>query len=142
MTEFTRCERCGIIFPRSENEKLCSKCRERTEEETAAATRSKQDILRTLKTTIRDAETSGVFLTVSELSERTGIEEPNIWEYIQSGEIDTASFDDPQVRDFVVRKRREQMKSFSSSKRLDQSSRGAATKIRGFHSRSDDEKKR
>ena len=35
------------------------------------------------------------------VTEVTGIAEERIWNFITSGEIDTASFDDPQVRDFV-----------------------------------------
>jgi hypothetical protein len=142
MTEFTRCERCGIIFPRAAKESICPKCQELGEEEPAAETRGKHEILRDLKNIIRDAEARGVFLTVAELSERTEIEESTIWEYIQSGEIDTASFDDPQVREFIVRKRREQMKSMRSSRPPEPASRTPAEKLRGFHSRADDEKKR
>jgi len=142
MTDFTRCERCGIIFPRTENETLCPKCSERGDEILTTELRSKQEILRTLKNIIRDAQAKGEFLTVAELSESTKIEEATIWEYIQSGEIDTATFDDPEVREFIVRKRREQMKSLRSAKRAEEPPRDATTKIRGFHSRSDDDKRR
>jgi len=142
MTEFTRCERCGIIFPRLENESICPKCQERGEEEPAVETRGKPEILRDLKNFIRDAEAHGMFLTVAELCQRTGVEEAIIWEYIQSGEIDTAPFDDPQVREFIVRKRREQMKSLRGGRTADPAPSSPTPKIRGFHSRADDEKKR
>jgi hypothetical protein len=136
--EFTRCTECGIIFQSTEGETQCPKCC--AAEESAQAVRDKSEMLRFLKNLLRDAQAAGEFLTVVELSKRTGIEEAQIWEFIHSGEIDTASFDDPHVRDFLVRKRREQAKAkITASQDSDQQQR---KKRSGFHSRHGDERKR
>jgi hypothetical protein len=105
--EFTRCETCGIIFPNEDGKYTqCPKCRK---EETQGT--SIHDLLRLLKNAIRDTQSRGVFLTVAELSKLTNIEEDTIWHFIHSGEIDTASFSDPEVRSFIARRKKELMKS-------------------------------
>lgn len=105
--EFTRCESCGIIFPNQDGKYTqCSKCRN-----DVAQGASIHDLLRVLKNTIRDTQSRGAFLTVTELSKLTGIEEDKIWHFIHTGEIDTASFNDPDVRSFIVRRKKELMKS-------------------------------
>ena len=105
--EFTRCETCGIIFPNEDGKYAqCPKCRK---EESSSA--SIHDLLRLLKNSIRDTQSRGVFLTVTELSKLTNIEEDTIWHFIHTGEIDTASFSDPEVRSFIARKKKELMKS-------------------------------
>lgn len=138
--EFIRCKGCGIIFQSSTGEELCPKC-VRTAE-TGNAFLDKKEMLRFLKNLLRDAQAAGEFLTVTELSTRTSIAESQIWDFIHNGEIDTASFDDPHVRDFLVRKRRElsQVKRKTSSEA--ESEGGREKKPRGFHSRLDDEQKR
>jgi hypothetical protein len=144
MTEFVRCDSCGIIFQQVEAETTCPKCLERAGEEEQDSGPGKLEILRQLKNIIRDAEASGSFFTVDELSDKTGIEVPKIWEFIHSGEINTARFDDPQVRDYIVRKRREQQKAMRGIKEPSPppSASNSAAKIRGFHSRPEDDKKR
>jgi hypothetical protein len=105
--EFTRCESCGIIFPNQDGKySQCPKCRNEV-----GQSASIHDLLRLLKNAIRDTQSRGAFLTVTELSAVTGIEEEKIWHFIHSGEIDTASFNDPEVRNFVVRRKKELMKS-------------------------------
>ena len=138
--EFIRCKGCGIIFQSSEGAELCPKCVKSAE--SGHAFQDKKEMLRFLKNLLRDAQAAGEYLTVTELSTRTNIAESQIWTFIHSGEIDTASFDDPHVRDFLVRKRRElsQVKWKASSEA--ELKGGREKKPRGFHSRLDDERKR
>lgn len=144
MTEFVRCDNCGIIFQQLEAETTCPKCRELTGAQAEDAEPSTVETLRKLKNAIRDAEASGTFFTVDELSEQTGIAVPTIWEFIHNGEINTAPFNDPQVRDYIVRKRREQMKALRGDKGPAPAPPASErpSKIRGFHSRLEDDKKR
>ena len=137
---FIRCEVCGIIFPdEGEGHTRCPKCLAPEEpEEAVEDPGTKREILRTLKNALRDAQSSGQFLTVPELAKQTEIEETKIWDYIQSGEIDTASFDDPKVRDFLVKKRREQLQGLVGDKPQKKS---APKKPSGFHTRSRDDKR-
>lgn len=138
--EFTKCKGCGIIFQSSEGETLCPKCR--ASEDTNQAILDKKEMLRFLKNLLRDSQATGEFLTVADLSVRTKIAESQIWEFIHSGEIDTASFDDPHVRDFLVRKRRELAQAKKSESSDSDSGSGRGKKRSGFHSKLDDERKR
>jgi hypothetical protein len=105
--EFTKCESCGIIFPNQDGtEKMCPKCRNED-----ASGMTVRDLLRILKNALRDAQGRGQFLTIHDLSTQTKIEEDKIWGFIHRGEIDTASFNDPEVRTFVARKKMEQLQS-------------------------------
>jgi hypothetical protein len=105
--EFTKCENCGIIFPNQDGkETLCPKCRHAD-----AAGVSSRDLLRLVKNAIRDAQGRGVFLTISEMSSQTGIEEEVIWGFIHRGEIDTAGFNDPEVRTYIARRKLEKLQS-------------------------------
>jgi hypothetical protein len=141
--DFTKCDQCGMIFPSQDSsQRLCPKCRH--EESSELSTR---ELLRTLKNALRDAQSSGVFFTVPELSRRTGILEDKIWHYIHTGEIDTASFNDPQVRDFLVKRHKERMKA-SLPKPPESAKPGEAprtddkskAKISGFHLKVQDDK--
>ena len=110
--EFTKCESCGIIFPNQDGkETLCPKCRH-----TGSSGVSSRDLLRIVKNVIRDAQGRGVFLTVAEISKQTDVEEETIWGFIHRGEIDTASFNDPEVRTFIARKKMEKMQSVMKKK--------------------------
>jgi hypothetical protein len=136
--DFSKCNTCGIIFNNPDGaHQQCPKCRSGHSE-----LDSPRDELRLLRNTIRDNQAIGEYMTVPQLSEKTGVDSEQIWHYIRSGEIDTAGFDDPSVRDFLVRKKREQeklarqMQDHSAGKPL------ASTKKKrsGFHLRSDDDK--
>jgi len=106
-TDFTRCEGCGIFFANpGEVHTHCPKCRHEEPPPT-----SPREILRLLKNTLRDSQSRGEFLTVDELSQRTNVPGNKIWEYIHTGQIDTASFDDPAVRAFVARRQLERMRT-------------------------------
>jgi len=106
--EFKKCKYCGMIFPDASGQQdTCPKCRH----EAAASELSQRDILRTLKNALRDAQSQGLFLTVPELAGRTGVEETQIWHFIQTEEIETANFSDPEVRSFVIRQRKERYKA-------------------------------
>ena len=139
-TEFTKCEGCGIIFANSDSaQTLCPKCRH--EESTAVTPR---DILRQLRNVLRDAQISGAFLTVPELAEKANTTEEQIWRFIHDGEIDIASFNDPAVRDYLVRKQRERLKAMhpkaSEPVKPAAGEKGGASgaKRGGFHLRGDD----
>jgi hypothetical protein len=105
--EFTRCETCSIIFPNQDGQySQCPKCRNEVSQGASI-----HDLLRLLKNAIRDTQSRGAFLTVDELSNATGIDVDKIWHFIHNGEIDTATFSDPEVRSFIARRKKELMKS-------------------------------
>jgi hypothetical protein len=133
--EFTRCESCGIIFPNQDGkETRCTKCRN---EGTQSV--SSRDLLRILKNALRDSQSRGAFLTIHDLAVQTEIDEERIWGFIHSGEIDTASFSDPEVRSFVARKKKELMKSSVKPAEQEQKPEEGAKRKSGFHLRVDDD---
>jgi hypothetical protein len=140
--QFSKCETCGIIFLNpNEEHRQCPRCREET-----ALPESDRDVLRLLKNMLRDAQSHGEFLTLHELSEQTGVPEEKIWHFIHNGEIDTASFNDPEVREYLVRKRREIAKMArgrpGEPERADSQPPADAQKPgAGFHSKANDEEK-
>jgi hypothetical protein len=136
MSEFATCAQCGRIFANPGGQhNMCTRCRGDETHEL-----STRDALRLLKGTLRDAQARSELMTIPELSKATGVDEQRIWGFISDGEIDTASFNDPQVRDFVFKRRRELLK---------QSQAPAEEKAQpqehhhGFHHRnSEDERRR
>jgi len=143
--DFSKCEQCGIIFldPGNQNQ-LCPKCRDEEE----VPEQSKRDVLRLLKNTIRDAQSRNVMLTVDDLSERTQIPAHIIWSFIQAGDIDTASFDDPQVKQFLARQRlerdhdlKQQVQKTFSKDPADKSDDKAGKERRGYHLKKTDDKR-
>jgi hypothetical protein len=103
MASFTKCSACGKIFSQTDGETECPACRGES-----GTGPSKRDQLRQVKSHIRDLMTRGEFGTIADVAHSMGIEQKVIWEFIESGEIDLTPFDDPQVRNFLVNKRREQ----------------------------------
>jgi hypothetical protein len=135
MSDFTSCGRCGKIFlnPGKVHDN-CPHCRGDESLELSA-----RDALRLVKNTIRDAQAKGDLLTMPQVSELTGVSEERIWNFITSGEIDTASFEDPAVRDFVHKRRRELLRQGGQP----HAGEPLETKQRsGFHMREDDERRR
>jgi hypothetical protein len=132
-----------MIFPDASGQHdTCPKCRN----EESTSEQSPHEILRTLKNALRDAQSEGSFLTVPDLSRRTGIEEAQIWHFIQSDEIETASFSDPEVRSFVVRRQKERMKASQKRAQLDtkpaKPENVAHERKSGFHLRIDDDREK
>jgi len=106
-SDFTKCEGCGIFFANpGDVQTHCPKCRHEEPPPT-----SPREVLRLLKNTLRDSQAHGEFLKVEELSTRTGVPSEKIWEFIHTGQIDTASFDDPAVRAYVARRQMERMRT-------------------------------
>jgi len=138
MQDFSKCESCGIIFHNPDGKHTkCSKCRE-----TGESPVSEQDELRQLKNLLRDMRTRGEYPTVSELSKQTGVAEERIWRYIRNGEIDTASLDDPKVRDYLLRKRVQQAKAAQRHKgEPAQPAEEPAERPSGFHHKINDDKR-
>ncbi len=101
---FTKCMGCGKIFAAENSERNCPACRGE------AGTLSTRDQLRKVKSYIRDMMSRGEFITIAEAARGSEVEEHQVWEFIQAGEIDLTPFNDPQVRNFLVNKRREQEK--------------------------------
>jgi hypothetical protein len=135
MSDFTACARCGKIFLNpGKTETLCPRCRGDEAVELSA-----RDALRLVKNTLRDAQAAGALMTMPEVARATGVSEDRVWGFITSGEIDTASFDDPQVRDFVHKRRRELLKQGPGGAE-EQSEPGKPRS--GFHMRTDDERRR
>ena len=133
--EFLKCTECSIFFPRDEkgNDK-CPKCRDEP-----YVPDSPRDRLRHLKNTLRDNAARGLMLTIPQLAEQSGLSDTVIWEFINSGQLDVASFNDPDVRDFVVKRKRERMREVQSRVAQPVSSEPEPTKKRsGFHKRIDD----
>jgi hypothetical protein len=97
-----------------------------------------RDALRVLKGTLRDAQARGDLMTITDLADATGIGEDRIWGFITDGEIDTASFNDPQVRDFVFKRRREMLKQNMPA----HEERAEPHEHHGFHHRTDEDDRR
>lgn len=104
--EFIKCEKCGKIFGRSEEETLCPACRE-----VDAGPKTPKELLRIVRNYIRDVQARGALMTLEQVAEETGVDYATIWEFIQRGDIDLARFDDPQVKSFLLQRRREQDKN-------------------------------
>ena len=134
-TIFSRCKECGIIFhnPEGKYEK-CPKCRD------DAGELSERDTLRLIRNTVRDFQAKGEFVTVKQLVNLTGVSEKQIWHFIKNGDLDTASFSDPQVREYIVRRRRELSRAVKG-KEASQSEKPEAPPARssGFHMKRDDD---
>jgi len=96
-----------------------------------------RDALRALKSTLRDAQARGELMTITDLAEETGIDEQRIWGFINDGEIDTASFNDPMVRDFVFKRRRELLKQSHPAHE-----EKPEPEHHGFHHRADEDERR
>ena len=93
-------------------------------------------MLRSAKDALKDYMAKGEYLTIPELAEKTGVLEADIWEFIRKGEIDTVQFDDPHVREYLVNKRREQLKSKANKydDEADKAKKGKpSAKISGLH---------
>jgi hypothetical protein len=135
MSDFTACGRCGKIFANpGKVQEFCPRCRGDESLDLSA-----RDALRLVKNALRDAQARGELMTMPQVAVATGVAEERIWTFISSGEIDTASFDDPQVRDFVQKRRRELLRHGQPS----QPEPGEAAKPRsGFHTRDDDDRRR
>jgi len=141
--EFKKCKFCGMIFPDAGGQQdTCPRCRH----EATTGELSQRDILRTLKNALRDAQSQGIFLTVPELAGRTGVEETMIWHFIQTDEIETASFNDPEVRSFIARRQMERLKtSLGRAQHEGKPARpGDAPRERksGFHLKIDDDREK
>ena len=135
--DFSRCKKCNKIFAKTEaSQVLCPACGGATK-----ASGSKREQLYAVREVLKDAMAAGEFLTTPELAERCGVEQGVIWNMIRSGEIDTASFNDPGVRDYLVRKHREQQKQAQETKPKKEKPEGGTghKKSSGFHLKSKDD---
>ncbi|MCC7479430.1 hypothetical protein IT575_13380 [bacterium] len=103
-SSFTKCMSCGKIFAAADSERNCPACRGEAGEP------SLREQLRMVKSYIRDMMSRGEFITIAEAARGSEVAESRVWEFIQAGEIDLTPFNDPQVRNFLVNKRREQEK--------------------------------
>lgn len=133
---FVKCEKCTKIFAKEgSGPDICPKCLDNSKDVPDDAVSQ----LRLLKNTIRDVQSRGEMITIPQLVEETGIEEETVWKYISSGEIDTAKFDDPEVREYMQRKRLEREQELRrKGLRGDLDSGPAENKPhRGFHIRRD-----
>ena len=135
--EFTKREQCGIIFANSNGtQTLCTKCR--GEE---PAFESPRELLRYLKNMLRDAQAHGEFLTIPELASKADVTEVRIWAYIRTGDLDTAGFNDPQVREYIVKRRKELTKNRQAEPDQAPANKGPErSKHAGFHLRVEDDK--
>lgn len=123
----------------------CPKCRSGADNaQPVNEQESSKSHLRLLKNTLRDAQVKGEMLNTSELSARTEIPEPRIWHFINSGEIDTTSMNDPKVREFIKRKRVELAREAARTKqdRTPEKSEEPARKTSGFHLKDKDDRRR
>jgi hypothetical protein len=99
---FIQCEACGKIFAPAEGESRCASCRGVPE-----PGHTKRETLRVVKNYIRDLMARGEFGTIASVAAELDVSQSTIWGYIESGEIDLTPFDDPQVRNYLINKRRE-----------------------------------
>lgn len=133
--EFTRCEGCGIIFPNQDGkDSQCPKCRHEQAQHVSG-----RDLLRVLKNALRDAQSRGVFLNIRELSQLTEVDESCIWGFIHSGDIDTASLNDPEVRSFLARRKKELMKASAKPAEAEPKLEEGTKRRSGFHLHADDD---
>jgi len=103
--EFIKCTECGKIFAKSGEETLCSSCRNENE-----GPKTEKESLRLVRNFIRDLQAKGIMMTLEQVVEETGVDYATIWSFIQRGEIDLARFDDPQVKSYLLHRRRDQEK--------------------------------
>jgi hypothetical protein len=145
--EFTKCAQCGIIFPNPDGQReLCPRCaNEPLEHE-----ESLREVLRRLKNLLRDAQANGTFLTMEQLAQQANTDESRIWHFIQSGEIDTATLSDPEVKTFLARRHKERLKASVTQPKQpapgsgrpaaeDKGKPGTSNKASGFHIRREDD---
>ena len=131
--EFVKCSDCSVFFARDDSDStLCHKCRAEP-----YVPSSPKDCLRYLRTLLRDLEINGELLTIPELAVRAQVSDTVIWDFIKSGQLDTASFNDPEVRDFMVKRIRERRKEAQARTPQPVSSE-PQPKRAGFHKRPDD----
>lgn len=139
--DFTKCEECGKIFPQSAiGQTLCPAC------QGISAELTDKDLLRQLKNTLRDVQARGEFLNIFQLADESHVSEDKIWHFINTGELSTASFDDPAVRDYLVRKKRELAKQAKQPKeKMDEKDKRkfySKKKDTGFHHSEKDVRKK
>ena len=135
--DFSKCSTCGKIFKRESEEKDCPSCRQEP-----AAPPSDKEYLRLVRNLIKDAMASGEMLTVPQIIEKTSVPESKVWHFIASGEIDTASFRDPEVQRFIQKQRLERLRKLGGDDDAKVADEPAAEKPRGFHTRDIDERRR
>ncbi|GEM_PF-5974640 len=69
-----------------------------------ASTQEYKRALRELRKIVREREKSGELMTVSQAAQQLGVEEHVVLAMIYRGDIDTYSFNDPEVRDYLRRR--------------------------------------
>ncbi len=133
---FAKCEKCNKIFAKEDaGPDICPRCSDTGQE----VVDDKISQLRLLKNTIRDVQARGELITIPQLVESTGIDEDVVWKFISEGEIDTARFDDPEVREYMQRKRLEREQELRRKGLRGDTDSGASESKphRGFHIRRD-----
>ncbi|MCD6119490.1 hypothetical protein J7K50_06580 [bacterium] len=111
MGNYESCKRCGRIFEDNYRLGVCDECVEKFGKDKEF--RAKLSITRNY---VKDMELKGELLSVGAVAEGTDICEEEIWMFIRLGEISTASFDDPKVREYKLRESRQRDKVFSGDK--------------------------
>lgn len=129
MTNFQSCKRCNRIFEDSLRLGVCKDCIDKFGKDREF--RAKLSIVRNY---VKDREIKGEVLTVTGVSEGTGLPEDEIWMFIRLGEISTASFNDPKVREYKLRATREREKP--SKEDADKIAEDLKRISGGFHSKS------
>ncbi|MEP0814949.1 MAG: hypothetical protein HRF49_09835 [bacterium] len=130
MPNFANCRSCNRVFDDVYRIGSCPECID-----AYSKNRDFRKKLSLVRNFVKDKELAGEILTVHELAEGVGLDEAEIWIFIRMGEIDTASFDDPKVREYKLR----------LARRIEEEKRGARAElaeeiekaIHGFHSRPD-----
>jgi predicted nucleic acid-binding Zn-ribbon protein len=105
VTTFESCKRCGRIFEDTLRMKVCPECVEKYGKDREF--RAKLSLVRNY---VKDQKLEGNLLTVKGVSEGTSLSEEEIWIFVKLGEISTTSFNDPKVREFIMRAAREREK--------------------------------
>jgi hypothetical protein len=130
MTSFESCKRCNRVFEDSLRLGVCKECIEKFGKDREF--RAKLSVVRNY---IKDREIKGDMLTVRGVAEGTGFPEDEIWMFIRLGEISTASFNDPKVREYKLRAVREREKP--SREDADKIAEDIKRITGGYHSRQD-----
>lgn len=130
MPNFNNCRSCNRVFDDVYRIGSCPECID-----AFSKNREFRKKLSLARNFVKDKELAGEILTVHQVAEGVGLDEGEIWIFIRMGEIDTAAFDDPKVREYKLRvaRRIEEEKKTSRQELAEEIDKV----IRGFHSRPD-----
>jgi len=138
MKQFTPCAKCGKLFSAETPEQtLCATCRA-----SASGSVTEAAALEKCRSYIRTLDAEGRLVTVSDVSEATGVPDDVVMRFIKEGLISTLSFNDPRVRAFLLKRERERLREMAEEQSQAAENRETPKEEprgRGFHIYSEEE---